>query len=134
MKSDFCQPISLLSSLVQFSELVRLSILICVGSELDALHGNCGRQFWLTRRTDSIWARGVVCTTPGLGIWYVNILASPLIDPTKFVVVNRDSYRIMVREAKYGASTFNCKSITEITEADFIKRLLADFLWRFSTI
>jgi len=37
---------------------------------------------------------------------------------------------MMVREAKYGASTFNCKSIAEITEADFIKRLLADFLWR----
>jgi hypothetical protein len=37
---------------------------------------------------------------------------------------------MIVRQAKYGASTFNSKSIAEITEADFIKRLLADFLWR----
>ena len=50
--------------------------------------------------------------------------------PNSWYWEGRDSCRIMVHQAKYGASTFNCKSIAEITEADFIKRLLSDFLWR----
>lgn len=36
----------------------------------------------------------------------------------------------MVREGKYGASIFNCNSIADITEADFIRRLLLDSYWR----
>jgi hypothetical protein len=37
---------------------------------------------------------------------------------------------MLIGKTKYGAPTFNCNSIADITEADFIKRLLADSYWR----